>query len=293
MGARGVLHQQLGARLLGATPRAQVDPLGQQQRFDQVGRLNRRRHEPRPDLGAERRHEPKVEAVAAELRLVELALDDLVEHGRQPLAIVGMAQVEDLHALDLRRLAADHPRERRVRAHDHPLAVEQGLADRRRLERRPQKRLRALQRAPVLLELGEHRDLGPQQIGVERLEHVVDGPDAVTAQDVADVVVGSGQEDDRHIARARPALDQLRGLNPVEVGHPDVEQDQRDVVLEQQPQRLVSGTRREQRVAERRQHAVERVQVLLTVVDDQDRQDADRSQIARCLHARDPRGHRL
>ena len=204
-----------------------------------------------------------------------------------------MTEVEDLHPLELRRLAADEPCERRVGPDDRALAVEHRLADRRRLERRAQERLGPLQRPAVLLELREHRHLGAQHLGIERFEHVVHRTHSVAAQHRADVVVRSGQEHDRHIARARPPLDQPCRFHPVELGHAHVEQDQGDVVLEQQPQRLVPRARHQQRVAERLEHAVERMEVLLAIVDDQDRQDTDRGQIVCRPHALNLVGHRV
>ena len=56
----------------------------------------------------------------------------------------------------------------------------------------------------------------------------------------AEIVAGGGQEHDRQVARPVAALDQARGLEAVEAGHPHVEQDQRVVALEQHPQRLVA-----------------------------------------------------
>ena len=144
-----------------------------------------------------------------------------------------------------------------------------------------------LQRAAARLELGEHGDLRAQQLGIERLEHVVDRADPVAADDVADLVARGGQEHDRDVAGPRAALDQLSRLEPVEPGHPHVEQDQREVVLEQQPQRLAPEVARVQRVAERRQHGFERREVLRAVVDEQDRQRVDRGQlVGRSLPAR-------
>ena len=52
-----------------------------------------------------------------------------------------MTQLGDRGALELSRVAPEQPRERRVDRHDPQLAIEQGLADRRVLERGAEQRL--------------------------------------------------------------------------------------------------------------------------------------------------------
>ena len=76
-----------------------------------------------------------------------------------------MTQFEDLRPLELRRLAADKPRERSIGADDCVLAGEHRLTDWRRFECRAQQCLGALQRPAVLLELSEHGHLGAKEPG--------------------------------------------------------------------------------------------------------------------------------
>ncbi len=193
--------------------------------------------------------------------------------------VLELAQVDHGNPGQLAGLPADQPRERRIRADDPAVAVEQGLADRGRFEGAVQQRLRTLQRPAARLELGEHRHLRPQQIGVEWLEQIVDRADPVSAGDLGHLVLRRGQEHDRDIPGARPLLDQLRRFEPVEPRHPDVEQDHREVLLEQHPQRSVAGCRGSERVPERLEHRLERAQILRLVVDEQDRQRLDLGEV--------------
>ena len=204
---------------------------------------------------------------------------DLLERRRQRLPVLELAQLDDRETVQLRLLPPHQPRERGVRADDPALGVEHGLADRSRLERAAEQRLGSLQRAAARLELGEHRHLGPEQVGVERLQHVVNRPDAVPAGDLRHLVARRRQEHDRDVACARALLDQLRGLEPVEARHAHVEQDHREVLLEQHAQRSVPRGRRPQRIAERIEHRLERPQILGLVVDEQDRQRLDCGQV--------------
>ena len=69
--------------------------------------------------------------------------------------------------------------------------------------------------------------------GIEGLHQVVDGAHVVAAEDVLCVLGDRGQEEDRDRARPLAVLDQLGGLEAVEPRHLDVEQDRRELVLEE------------------------------------------------------------
>lgn len=122
--------------------------------------------------------------------------------------------------------------------------------------------------APV--QLDEHRDLGAQQPRVERLGQVVDRARRVAAVGVLPGLARRGEEDDRDVPGARSALDVLRGLEAVHLGHHDVEQDQREVVAQQLAQRVPARGDRHDLHRQRVEHRGERDQVLRTVVDGQD-----------------------
>src|SRR5439155_847662 len=94
-------------------------------------------------------------------------------------------------------------------------------------------RLAGPQRPPGAPELDEDGDLRAQDDRVVGLEHVVDRARLVAAEDVVLLLGDRRHEDDRDRARALPALDVVGGLEAVELGHLDVEQDHREIVVEQ------------------------------------------------------------
>ena len=70
--------------------------------------------------------------------------------------------------------------------------------------------------------------------------------------------------------RERPLPDQARGLEPVHVGHVDVEQDDRELLLQQAAQRLARRADADDAQVGRLENGLERHQVLPGVVDDED-----------------------
>ena len=107
-------------------------------------------------------------------------------------------------------------------------------------------------------------------VRVERLHQVVDGAGVVAAEDVLGVLRDRGQEDDRDVARPLALLDQLGRLEAVEPRHLDVEQDHRELVVEEVAQRLLAGLGADELLPERLEDRLEREQVLGPVVDEQD-----------------------
>ena len=89
---------------------------------------------------------------------------------------------------------------------------------------------RELDRA--LLELDEHRRLGAQHLGADRLHQEVERAELVAADDRVVLPRQAGDEDDRRRAVALAGADQLGGLEAVHPRHRDVEDDQREVLLE-------------------------------------------------------------
>jgi hypothetical protein len=122
----------------------------------------------------------------------------------------------------------------------------------------------------LLPELDEDRNLGAQDLRVERFEHVVDRADLVAAEDVPLLFRECGQEDDRDEARPLALLDHLGDLEAVEVGHLDVEQDHREVVsVQQAAERLCAGARADELVPERLEDRLQREEVLGPIVDEE------------------------
>jgi hypothetical protein len=123
------------------------------------------------------------------------------------------------------------------------------------------------------VELHEHRHLRPEDLGIERLQDVVDGAALVSLEDERRILADRGQEDDRDGAGALALLDELRRLQPVDAGHLDVHQDDRELLLEERPQRLLARVRAHEALAERAQDRLQRDEVRRVIVDHQDRRD--------------------
>ena len=119
-------------------------------------------------------------------------------------------------------------------------------------------------------QLDEDRDLRPQDLRFEGLEDVIDGAQRVAAGDVGLALDGRGEEDDRRVARLLPVADERGGLEAVHAGHVHVQEDDREVLLEQMHQRLRAGAGVPQRPPFTREHGFQREQVLRFVVDEQD-----------------------
>jgi hypothetical protein len=81
------------------------------------------------------------------------------------------------------------------------------------------------------MEICEDRDLRPQDSGLERLLHEVDGAGLVRSQDTRSIRIDRRDEDDRRAASvlsgAVPHL--LCGLDAVHRGHLEVEEDDREL----------------------------------------------------------------
>jgi hypothetical protein len=119
-------------------------------------------------------------------------------------------------------------------------------------------------------QLDEHADLGAQRIRIDRLENVVDGPNRVAAGDEQLIAARGGQEDDRRVARALAVADQLGRVEAIHLGHLHVEQNHREIGLEQVTERFQPRRRVHELAIVARQDRVERQEVLGLVVDEED-----------------------
>ena len=160
-------------------------------------------------------------------------------------------------------------------------SIERG-AGRQRAPREQEHLVGARAGAALALEVAEDADLRAQHVGLEGLEHVVDGARLVAAGDLGDVGAHRGQEDDRRRAAALAPADELRGLEAVHARHLHVEQDDGEVLLQQRLERLLARPGRAQAHLQRLEHRREREQVLRPVVDEQDA----RRVVYRCSHTR-------
>ena len=126
------------------------------------------------------------------------------------------------------------------------------------------------QRMGLAKQIDEHANLRSQDVGVHRLGEIVDRPGTIAADDITVVDQVRGEEQDRHVLRPPPTLDDLRQLEAADAGHPDVEHDAGELLIEQRQQRLVSRLRPHDATAGRRQSQLERLEIGALVVDDQD-----------------------
>jgi hypothetical protein len=174
-------------------------------------------------------------------------------------------------AVVVRRLAraVGGPHDLRHRVRELAIAL---LADAALLGQLPlaQQLALALELGVLPVQLDEDADLRAENLGLERLEHVVDRACRVAAEHVLLVLGDRGQEDDRNVLRPLPPLDQLRGLEAVEPRHLDVEEDARKLLLQQCPQCFLSRPGADQVLPERLQDRLEREEVLVDVVDEEE-----------------------
>ena len=85
----------------------------------------------------------------------------------------------------------------------------------------------------LAVEFGKYANFGAQQVGDYRHRHVIDRSRRIAAQQVEVGHLDRRDEDDRGLLKARVLADHRRQLEAVEVGHADVDEHDRDVVLEQ------------------------------------------------------------
>ena len=117
-------------------------------------------------------------------------------------------------------------------------------------------------------QVDEHRDLGAQHDRLDRLEHVIDRAHRIAAHQMLFLLVDRGEEDDRDALGLLAAADDLGGLVAVHAGHVDVEQDHRELALEEMPQRLVAR-RGDLDLGEVLEHGADGEEIVVVVVDDQ------------------------
>ena len=121
----------------------------------------------------------------------------------------------------------------------------------------------------LAIKLGEDLDLGAQHLRHDRDRHVIDRAHLVAAQAIDIVHLHGGDEDDRGLLEARMLADHGRELKAVELRHADVDQHDRDVVLEQKFQRLARRARLDQVLAETAQNLLVGEQLRGLIVDQQ------------------------
>ncbi len=188
----------------------------------------------------------------------------------QHAAVVPVREARHAACQQIGVRAAEHREQCPVRVQEATVERRQRDPDRGVLEGRPEAALALAQRALLLVEVDEDRDLRPQHQRVERLQDVVDGTRGVTPEHMVQLLADRRQEDDRDVARLLAPLDVGGCLEAVQVRHLDVHQDQGELVAQEVPEGRVARRGAHERLPERLEHGLERDEVLLLVVDQQD-----------------------
>src|SRR5215469_11281074 len=99
-------------------------------------------------------------------------------------------------------------------------------------------RVEPLELPCLTIELGEYFDLGPQQLRYDRYRNIVHRSKLIATQQVDIGHLNSRNENDRGFLKARVLADHRRQLKAVEIGHADIDQNDRHIAFQQQLQRL-------------------------------------------------------
>jgi hypothetical protein len=105
---------------------------------------------------------------------------------------------------------------------------------------------------------------------IKRLRQIVVGAELDTLRNLVGVGVGA-DHDDRDISLVRIAPDHFENLVPVQIWHHQIEQDEAEFLLLDERDRLVSTSRAgDMLVTIGFQHQLQRVSIVLIVIDDED-----------------------
>ncbi len=119
------------------------------------------------------------------------------------------------------------------------------------------------------VQVDQHLHLGAQDERVDGLEHHVDGPRRIGLEQVRFVAEHRRQEDDGDMAGLAALADEAGGLVAVHAGHVQVQQDDREFLLQQPLEGLVARAGQDDLVPQLLQRADRGEQVPFVVVDDQ------------------------
>jgi hypothetical protein len=131
-------------------------------------------------------------------------------------------------------------------------------------------RPRTLQLPRLAVQLRKHLDLRAQHLRHDRHWNVVDRPHLIAAKPVEIADLDRGDEDHRGLLETWMLTDHGRKLKTVELGHADIDQDDGDVVLEQDFQRLAAGGRNNEILAQLLQDHLIRQKLRRLIVDEED-----------------------
>ena len=117
-------------------------------------------------------------------------------------------------------------------------------------------------------QVDEYRHLRPQDDRIDRFEDVVDRAHCIAAQQVFGLLVDRRQKDDRDALGLVARADDLGGLVAVHPRHVDVEQDDRELALQQVPKRLLTRTRHDD-LTKILKHGRNCQQIALVIIDEE------------------------
>ena len=105
----------------------------------------------------------------------------------------------------------------------------------------------------LAIEIGEYPDLGPEQFRHDRHRQVIDRAHLIAAQMVNFRKMYRGDENDRDLLEPRVLSDQRCKLKAIELRHADIDEDDRNLILEKLLQRFFSRHRLDEIVTQRLQ----------------------------------------
>src|SRR5215472_16746275 len=89
---------------------------------------------------------------------------------------------------------------------------------------------------PALVKLGKHRDFPSQDIGLQRLDQVIDRTQLISFAHSRVASVACRYENDGGIAKSLLLTDEPGRLEPIESGHLDVQQNDGWLIIEEEIQ---------------------------------------------------------
>ena len=127
-----------------------------------------------------------------------------------------------------------------------------------------------LELSRLAIELGENLDLGAQNLGNDWHRHVIDGPHLIGAQAIDVRQMDGRDEDDRGALEPRMLADHRRQLEAVELRHAHVDEDDRNLLLEQVFQRFLGRSGFDQPLVQPGEDGLIAQELGRLVVDQQD-----------------------
>src|SRR3984957_8316240 len=121
----------------------------------------------------------------------------------------------------------------------------------------------------LLIKLKEHTGLAAQNVRLDRLVKEVHRASFVSPESALTIGSSRSEKDDRRPAGSLGSPHELGELVAVHFGHLHIENGERDIVFQEQLQRLGSRARLEQHKPVAPQEALKRQQVFLKVVNEQ------------------------